>query len=852
MENEIRKYYEGFIEKYKKSRPLYKNFNKILKKIFKHLVKGCSTEFIIDGELKSVSEFADQMTQLGEDYLKPLEELTDLCVLNVSLSNLDEVEAVCDLIEKNFLIITKDGESNLEGFESYKLLSRSKSYVIQLNPKSDIYKRLEMYIPDEIFNLRAKIRISTFLSHAWEANQNIILTKGRFNVPDPYKIELSRVSALLDIADDSLNNIMLKISEYESSYGAYMSPENIKKEIERLEIVLAADERKYEVAYSIAKLAMAINDMDKSINIINSIMNNNKQWKKIPDIKAASILRDLGISTYKKYKKNPFSKNFIQGQTYLESAIQRDAKNSDAWSSLGGSYKEQNNYERALNYYRQALTVNPGDPYPLGNFLILTLQQTGNLVHIERNRAMIEKGIEKRLRQIEVMVDIPWAFFDIGLFSLLLGEVSNSIDYYLKAIKHSQDLWMIETTCNTLDTIKIVHKQINGIKNIRDLLLLGIAFHPNVVQKTAKQIQEVRAKLDRDLEQVENIFGDSVVIIAGGTDESVERNIQKYRDNLIKAFNNYKGTIISGGTKSGISGITGDIQERYSEKINTIGYIPSYLPANIEIDKRYSTVHLTDEKVFSVREVLQYWYDILKAKIDPTKVKLIGINGGKISAFEYRVAIVFGAQVGIIENSGRAADELINDSSWREVVQKGQEYKTQRLFKILKNNSDDINDFLTKPFIVDPDIENIQKILIQHRESGVDMYELSFLTQDIDNTIFTGFLTALDHIAREALKVGEILSIKFREGYLMGGLFSNRDFKVVFLLNESPSKSLEKNIIKFINEVEESLNDEFQKLYKGCQGYRGGDDMNNILSKNFGSEILRLIPKKIDSESLTE
>ncbi len=843
MENEIRKFYEQYIDTYKKSRPLYKDLSKILRKIFKNLVKGCSTEFIIDHNIKSVSDFADQLTLLDDEYLNPIEEITDSCVLNILLSNYDEVSDVCDLLQKNFIIITKEGDTRLEGFEAYKLMARSKSFVIQLNSKSEIYKRLELKIPDELYNLMAKVNVSTFLSHGWEANQNIILAKRNFNVPEPYKIELSRVSALLDIADESLNNIMLKISDYESSYGAYMSPDNIKKEIERLEVVYAADERNYDISYRIAKLTMVINDMDKSINIINEIIGSN-QWKKTPDIKASSILRDLGISTYKRYKKNPFSKGFIQGQSYIEAAVQRNPNNSDAWASLGGSYKEQNNYERALNYYKQALKVNPGDPYPLGNFLVLTIQQTGNLIHIERNRAMIETGIEKRLRQVEVMVDLPWAFFDIGLFSLFLGDIDKSLDNYLKAIKHSQDIWMIETTYYTLDTLKIAHNQIDGIKNVRDVLLLGIAFHPNTIQKSDKLINYVRDKLDSDLEQVENKFGESIVIIAGGTDESVERNVQKYKTTLVDAFQDFNGIILSGGTKSGISGIVGDIQEHYPENINAVGYIPSYLPANVEIDKRYSTIHLTGGNNFSVLEVLQYWYDILRAGIDPTKVKLIGINGGKISAFEYRIAIVFGAQVGIIENSGRAADDLINDPSWSEIIKIGQEYKNQRFFKILRNNSDDIKDFLTKPFIVDPDIENIQKILIQHRMSGIDMYELSFLTQDFDNTIFTGFLTALDHIANEALRVGEVLSIKFREGYLMGGLFSKRDFKIIFLLNESPSKTLEANIIKYFYEIEEKLYDRFLKLKERCQSYKGGDEMNNILSKIFGTEILRLIPKE--------
>ena len=45
-------------------------------------------------------------------------------------------------------------------------------------------------------------------------------------------------------------------------------------------------------------------------------------------------------------------------------------------------------------------------------------------------------------------------------------------------------------------------------------------------------------------------------------------------------------------------------------------------------------------------------------------MKLIGINGGQISAFEYRLALMLGAQVGVIEASGREAGRLFRDPYW--------------------------------------------------------------------------------------------------------------------------------------------------------------------------------------------
>jgi hypothetical protein len=147
----------------------------------------------------------------------------------------------------------------------------------------------------------------------------------------------------------------------------------------------------------------------------------------------------------------------------------------------------------------------------------------------------------------------------------------------------------------------------------------------------------------------------------------------------------------------------------------------------------------------------------MKSGIEPGKVKLIGINGGEIAKFGFHLAIVFGAQVGIIRNTGRAASELINDPMWEETSGEGKFLRSRKFFKTLNNSNESINHFLTQPFIIDPDIENIQKLLIQQRESGTSMFELSFALKEIDNTIFSGFLTALDIIASKELNVGEIM-----------------------------------------------------------------------------------------------
>ncbi len=69
----------------------------------------------------------------------------------------------------------------------------------------------------------------------------------------------------------------------------------------------------------------------------------------------------------------------------------------------------------------------------------------------------------------------------------------------------------------------------------------------------------------------------------------------------------------------------------------------------------------------------------------------------------------------------------------------------------------------------------------------------------------------------------------------------------MFLLNETPSPTLEKKAINYIQKVEDKLGDYFHKLHLGCRGYLGGKEMNDILSEVFGPEILRLLDTKVET-----
>ena len=155
-----------------------------------------------------------------------------------------------------------------------------------------------------------------------------------------------------------------------------------------------------------------------------------------------------------------------------------------------------------------------------------------------------------------------------------------------------------------------------------------------------------------------------VVVVAGGCSVSVEQQAQGYRTLMLEAFRSFKGTVICGGTTAGVSGVVGSVGAYYSDTIRTIGYVPRLTPANASVDKRYSEIRYTKGNGFSVLEPLQYWSDIIASGTSPSQVKLLGLNGGTIAAFEYKIALALGAYVGVVRDNGGEAAKLLKDDAW--------------------------------------------------------------------------------------------------------------------------------------------------------------------------------------------
>ena len=638
------------IKWYAKEQPRYQKYANILKVILEQAASRYAPLAIIQVRAKTTSSYAEKLQRKIDKYRltdsrgRPLHPLTDLCGARIITHTHSQVKAICKFVENNFDVDWANSVDVATRLKTNEFGYLSVHYITQLKYGAFPTKEIPIRIPKTLYGLCAEVQVRTLLEHAWADIGHDLLYKNTFKkIPEKWERDFVRLAAILEEADEDFSRLESGLTAYGASYGTYMTQEQIQNEIARLDIVLEVDPNNMNVAHRIAKLAMCSGNWAKAVKVL----------KAFTDSDFAPVLRDLGVSMCRLYKKG--GRNFRQGQKYLEQAVALDPTDSDAIASLGGTWKGIDE-EKAVAQYRRAFEVNPNDPYPLGNYLEYEIIKRQDFSIISLATPILKNAIEKCRDQADVGINMPWAFYDMGKFYLLLKKPYNSLNMYTKAVDVSSTVGMIETSLKSIERLHVVRKEIPGLEWVRDFLILAVS----AKSRAKKALQRVKMQASKRYKPIKG----PVVIVAGGCDVRAEEQIRGYRPLLLTAFEGFDGTIVSGGTIAGVSGLVGDLGEAYPQQIVTIGYVPQN--ADEDNDKRrYREIRRTDGKDFSPVESLQSWIDIISSNLPITQVKLLGIGGGSIATTEYRFALALGAKVAIIKDSGGTADELLMDEDWK-------------------------------------------------------------------------------------------------------------------------------------------------------------------------------------------
>jgi len=682
---------EDQINKYKKQFNNYKLFAEVLEQVLNKVAKKHAPLAIVQTRPKDIASFAEKCERKKGKHKCPINQFTDLCGGRIIVHTAEEVEAVSKFIEEHFLI---DQENTIDVRQRLKPTEfgyRSVHYIISFKkgvfPNKDVNVEIPSVLTDdkEFPNRRAEVQVRTILEHAWADMAHELVYKGSFEVPSKWEREFAGVAAMLESADKTFSRIEEGLSNYLANYGAYMTDEQMRNKIKTLEIILANDPQNVKIADQIGAMAVCLEDWQKAIDVLSNYKNSDEP----------NILRNLGIA-FCKISDKPGSQKYRQGQRYLEKACKPPDEDLDALVFLAETY-EKTDEEKSRTLYHRAYEIDSTYPNLLERYLDFEIYHFRDASIISLMKPVIDASVQRCKDQAEVGVNLPWAYYSMGKFYLLLDKPYESVEAYAKAIQLSSAPDKIETALEALYKLRKISRDIYGYQWVERLLIVGRAV---VTSKKAGEIdveiKELKKTNKKDLEKEEKTLNKlkrekrefdrksekameevlklalsrkepvqkPVVIVVGGCDPAVEEEMRKYRKLLMNAFSRYEGTVIGGGTQQGISGLVGEAGKKYRDTIWSIGYIPGHISSDATLDQRYTELRETDGIGYSPIESLQSWIDIIAGGLDPSEVKILGINGGMISAIEYRIGLALGATVGIVEDSGREAGVLMRDEKW--------------------------------------------------------------------------------------------------------------------------------------------------------------------------------------------
>ena len=673
----------------------YEAYAKHLKGILEEIKNQFAPTGFVDVRAKKIASYAEKIMR-KQKYKDPLHEITDLVGGRIIVKFQSEVERIERYIRANFNI----DEANCTDKRTELGLCEFGYLSIHLivMPKQD-----SVFFTSEQFRLyqglKAEIQIRTLLQHAWADISHDRLYKTPIDVPSFWRRETSRLAAILEEADKSFEKFAETLDAFSSGYMANLSQEKLNDEIDRFNILFneskknAVNQKKY--AFELIRLFQVQGKWQELIDLFEQLG---------PEQQADTELKIVyGIA---KCRQKPVNENLdllneiarfrepMQSISALDYSCPDQSNDSQkryrakAANALGYFYRITNRMINAQKCCKLAYELVPDNPYYLTDLLeteIALKRSAGPILN-----PAIRDAIDMCREHIKYNIEVPKCYWTMGKLYFILNDIDNACFNYAKAID-------ICNNQNPIFPVSVYEDQLRSYENLKlavnaqidchviyTLLLLGQFKHPGADRKMKLKITGIFDALIKQRNETRSQMDENsrIVIVAGGCADLPDY-YNRYEELLKDVFMTYQGIVISGGTESGIPGKTGDAVQSInkkrnrsgssSEKLNEIrllGYLPKKLPLDehgkkIIRHKGYQFVtSLQNTGNFSILDIISYWIDIAVKNVSLDHVKVLGINGGRFSDLEYKIALAMGAQVGLIENSGRAVTGIMQDPEW--------------------------------------------------------------------------------------------------------------------------------------------------------------------------------------------
>lgn len=646
---------------------VYERYARFLSEVLEDAAEAITPyPVLVQWRVKSVSSFAEKIQRKGYD--DPLNQTTDLAGVRVITHTKAEARQFCKLIEERFLVDRAHSHDPAARLGAREFGYRSVHFVVQL-------KRGSFAGADpDLFGKYAEVQVRTIPEHCWAEVGHDRFYKPPFRrekMPKRLQREFAVISAMLENVDTAFTRLSEALAAYHSEYGGSTDVREIEEELRIQRLVLAqekAGKKKSDtekIEHGIARLLLSLGP---------------PRWQEVVELlkpyparsRPPRLLLCAGIACCLQHRHGGGEALRREGLRYLEQVYQADSQNVETVVELAGALLGGNkaDAQRAHELYSKAYGLDDSDARVLVGYVQSRIRMNADPSFLEAAPPSISRAVRRCQDQIEVGVNLPWAYYRLGELFLLWKKPYDSLGAYAKAIQATPETsrFFVDEALTSLERLERLAPALDGGHRwARWLLLLGRAARfdkgklPRELRRQASpKVPELRAYIDPKGAK----GGKRVVILAGGCDKEAQSKVESYRSLLQRAFGDFDGVVISGGTTAGVCGLVGDVKRDSRAGFLAIAYLPPSLPRGA---RKHTAYEVCDAGTggFSPEQPLQNWTDLMAAGVDPRHVRLVGINGGSIAALEYRLALALGASTGLLEESGREADLLLGDPEWK-------------------------------------------------------------------------------------------------------------------------------------------------------------------------------------------
>ncbi len=640
----------GQVAGFAADRPHWKTYGAWLETQLQAAADAADVAAIVQARAKTVASFAEKAIRKQHKYADPRHQLTDLCGARVIVASLEELAPICEFIESSFLIDRENSLDQRSQLRPREFGYRSVHYVVAPKPGS-------ADVPPEIWQRKAEIQVRTILQHGWADIGHDRLYKRSFQIPESWDRDAGRIAAMLEEADEMFGRIIRQVDPYHVSAESAVvgSARAAEDELQLLRTTLAhcGSPPPRNLLIRFGRLALALHHDD----LVMQWLDPHLGWGD------PHLLYCCGQARCRQFAGQITAPAYEQGLSELRQAsalLPREAGFQLAYAEAAREADPAGS-ERAIE---AAFHVAPTDPQVLVAFMRLQVRLTGNVTFVRLLTPLVRSAMTTAKELVDAGINRSLNGLLLAEMLGLLGNFEQSLATAIDAlgVAHSSDL--------LLDSEQAWHRLETATAGIAVATNHWLTLRRLVSLVGAVKFQDPELLHAMETWTTPGIAQPSrpVVMLTGGCSAEATLQIAPFHSLLRESLADFGGTLISGGTTAGISGIAGELQASAGTTLSTRGYLPGHLPPFVQPDSRYRELYRTTGSDFSGLEIVQSWIDLVARGIAPRQVSVLGLNGGPLAAFEYRLGLVLGATVGIVQGSGRAADQILNDKAWSDQV----------------------------------------------------------------------------------------------------------------------------------------------------------------------------------------